>query len=92
MLINKTDSNNSSSSSTWDIRNSNEDIITNVMTEKSDKIRELLAEATGAKIEESFVALTTQPSNSISFNDQSLEERLKTIFYLPKKEALKGGK
>jgi hypothetical protein len=83
---------NSSNSSAWDIQNSNEETITNVIAQKPDKIRELLAEATGVKIEESLITQTTQPTYSISYNDQSVEERLKTIFHLPTNEALKGGK
>jgi hypothetical protein len=85
--MNKSDSNNSSNSSAWDMQ----DTTTNVIAEKPDKIRELLAEATGVKIEESIIQ-STQPTNSISPNEQSVEERLKTIFHLPTKEVLKGGK
>jgi hypothetical protein len=67
--------------------NSNND--TKVTLEKPDEIRELLAEATGAKIEES---ITTTSSDSSVANDISIEDKLKSVFQLPSKESLRGGK
>lgn len=78
-------------SSAWDIpetnmHNNNND--TKVTSEKPDEIRELLAEATGAKIEES---ITTTSSDSSVTNDTSIEDKLKSVFHLPSKESLRGG-
>ncbi|GAN03492.1 glycosyltransferase family 1 protein [Mucor ambiguus] len=78
-----------SNSSAWDIpdTHTDHDTDTKVTSEKPDEIRELLAEATGANIEESA---TASSSDSSVANDASIEDKLKRVFHLPAKESLRG--
>ncbi|KAI8647204.1 hypothetical protein BD408DRAFT_408776 [Parasitella parasitica] len=76
-------------SSAWDIPEANMDRSddTKFTSEKPDEIRQLLAEATGAKIEDST---STSSSNSSVMNEFTVEDNLMNIFQLPSKESLKG--
>lgn len=78
-------------SSAWDIpdTHADHDNDTKAISEKPDEIRELLAEAAGAKVEES---VTASSSDSSVANDASIEDKLKSVFHLPAKESLRGGK
>lgn len=78
-------------SSAWDIpdTHADHDDKTRVTSEKPDEIRELLAEATGAKVEES---VTASSSDSSVAHDASIEDKLKSVFHLPANESLRGGK
>ncbi|KAI8364520.1 UDP-Glycosyltransferase/glycogen phosphorylase [Choanephora cucurbitarum] len=80
----------SAHSSTWDLPDDQDGTLehnTNILTERPDQIRQLLAEATGAKIEEELAS--THIAVSLQ-NDQSIEDRLKAVFDLPRKEELRG--
>ncbi|KAI9486331.1 MAG: UDP-Glycosyltransferase/glycogen phosphorylase [Benjaminiella poitrasii] len=79
-------------SGTWDIpeaitNEKDSDNRTLQIDEKSSQIRELLAEATGVKIEKEE---ETKEEKTIISNDQGIEDKLKAIFHLPIKESLKG--
>ncbi|CAO0794017.1 unnamed protein product [Mucor circinelloides] len=76
-------------SSAWDIpdTHADHDNDTKAISEKPDEIRELLAEAAGAKVDES---VTASSSDSSVANDASIEDKLKSVFHLPSKESLRG--
>lgn len=67
----------------------------NVLCGKPDQIQELLAEATGEDPTTKSAAshndsVTTKPTEIIINSNQSVEEKLRTIFHLPAQEVLRG--
>ncbi|KAI8360781.1 hypothetical protein BD560DRAFT_404712 [Blakeslea trispora] len=83
----------STHSSTWDLPDDHDGTLehnTNILTERTDQIRQLLAEATGAKIEEETASTHITATTASLPNDQSIEDRLKAVFDLPRKEELRG--
>lgn len=71
----------------------------NVLCGKPDQIQELLAEATGedpstttkSAATHNNDSVTAKPTEIIMNSNQSVEEKLRTIFHLPAQEVLRGG-
>ncbi|CEP13588.1 hypothetical protein [Parasitella parasitica] len=76
-------------SSAWDIpeTNMNYKNDTKATLKKPEEIRQLLAEATGAQIEDST---STSSSRSSATSEITVEDKLKSVFNLSSKESLKG--
>jgi hypothetical protein len=93
-LRHSTDGLYANSNSTWDIPKTYNDenkSVEQVIFEKPDQIRQLLAEATGEEpIINTAASITPASAEIISNCDQSVEERLRNIFHLPVNEILKG--
>lgn len=91
-LRHSTDGLYTTSSNTWDMPKTYKDpenVVDQVVCEKPDQICQLLAEATGAEPIINTVASITS-ADIISSINQTVEEKLRTIFHLPDNEILKG--